>query len=93
MGRWKTLLKPNEVAELESAISELLVEVGYAPVTDEDRRSPTLPVRIMEALYPRYFDFKLWLKSSTPLAKTADLGRMGIRSPEQRGNVAIERPR
>lgn len=79
VGRWKSLLKPDEIAELESAISDLLIETGYAPVTPEDRRSPTLPVRMMEALYPGYFDFKLWLKSSTPLAKTADLGRMGIR--------------
>jgi hypothetical protein len=79
VGRWKSLLKPGEIAELESAISDLLIETGYAPVTPEDRRSPTLPVRMMEALYPGYFDFKLWLKSSTPLAKTADLSRMGIR--------------
>jgi len=25
-----------------------------------------------------YFDFKIWLKSNTPLARIADKGRMGI---------------
>jgi hypothetical protein len=32
----------------------------------------------MNFLYPLYFDFKLWLKSDTPLARIADKGRMGI---------------
>ena len=32
----------------------------------------------MNLLYPIYFDFKLWLKSHTPLARIADKRRMGI---------------
>jgi hypothetical protein len=32
----------------------------------------------MNFLYPRYFDFKIWLKSDTPLARIADKKRMGV---------------
>jgi hypothetical protein len=32
----------------------------------------------MNFLYPLYFDFKIWLKSHTPLARIADKKRMGI---------------
>jgi len=79
VGRWKAVLKANEIQTLESAISDLLIETGYTPVTPVEQRSPSISIRLMRALYPKYYDFKLWLKSSTPLAKTADLGRMGIR--------------
>ena len=81
VGRWKAVLKPDEIQQLESAISDLLIETGYTPVTPVERRSPSMAVRMMRALYPKYYDFKLWLKSRTPLAKTADLGRMGIQKP------------
>jgi hypothetical protein len=35
----------------------------------------------MSVLYPISFDVKLWLKTYTPLARTADIGRMGISDP------------
>ena len=54
---------------------------GYEPVTPEDKRRRSLPVSLMGLLYPIYFDAKLWLKTYTPLAKTADIGRMGISKP------------
>lgn len=43
------------------------------------KTTPTLAVRLMSVLYPAFWDLKLWLKSSTPLARIADIQRMGVR--------------
>jgi hypothetical protein len=32
----------------------------------------------MRVLYPTFWDVKLWLKSNTPLARIADIQRMGV---------------
>ncbi len=82
VGRWKALHAPEEIAELESAIGDLLVETGYTPVTPPEKSARTLAVSAMSILYPAVFNLKLWLKSSTPLARTADVGRMGITESE-----------
>ena len=82
VGRWKALHSPAEIAELESAIGDLLRETGYAPITPPERSARTLAVGMMSVLYPAVFDLKLWLKSRTPLARTADVGRMGITDPD-----------
>jgi hypothetical protein len=81
MGRWKTVLSTAEVAQLESEIGDLLVELGYplAKLPGETRR--IWATYLMSVVYPAYFDAKLWLKSNTPLAETADTGRMGINQP------------
>jgi hypothetical protein len=81
VGRWKTVLSTAEIAQVESLIGEQLRETGYEPVTPADRRVRSFPVRLMGFLYPIYFDAKLWLKTYTPLAKAADIGRMGISEP------------
>jgi hypothetical protein len=78
VGRWKTVLSESEVAEVEGLIGDLLEETGYEQVTPRKARRMSLPARIMSLLYPAYFDLKIWLKTYTPLAKTADIGRMGI---------------
>jgi len=66
MGRWKALLSPAEIAQLESAIGDLLVEVGYPLSTPRGQAAPTWAMRMMSLLYPAVFDLKLWLKTSTP---------------------------
>jgi hypothetical protein len=43
--------------------------------------SKSSAVRVMGLLYPNVFDIKLWLKNHTPLARTADIGRMGLAQP------------
>lgn len=79
IGRWKRMFTAPQVRHIESSIGTLLVDTGYALETPaaELRSSLSLPVRFMNFLYPLYFDFKLWLKSDTPLARLADKGRMG----------------
>jgi hypothetical protein len=77
VGRWKTILSSAEIAQLESAIDDLLVKLKYPPATPVVEMTRTGPVRRMCALYPTVFDTKLWLKSNTPLGRMADVGRMG----------------
>jgi hypothetical protein len=64
--------------DIESSIGNLLSDTGYTIETPSADLHPSLPVHIMNFVYPLYFDFKLWLKSDTPLARIADKGRMGV---------------
>lgn len=81
VGRWKTSLSGEQLAQVESVIGDLLHETGYEPITPKNQRRRSLAVSLMSFLYPIYFGTKLWLKSSTPLARTASIGRMGISDP------------
>src|SRR5271155_1849094 len=82
IGRWKRVFTPAQVCDVEASIGNLLVDTGYKLETPmaELRSSSlsSLSVRFMNFLYPLYFDFKIWLKSHTPLARIADKKRMGI---------------
>ncbi len=79
--RWKALLSPAEVAQVESLIGNLLHETGYELASPEAARRRTLPISLMSFLYPIYFDVKLWLKTYTPLARIGEINRMGISAP------------
>ena len=81
IGRWKRMFDAPQVRDIESSIGNLLVSAGYSPETPPAERGSSLAVRLMNFLYPLYFDFKLWLKSVTPLARIANKGRMGITEP------------
>ncbi len=79
IGRWKRMFTAAQIRDIESSIGDLLVATGYALETPAaELRPPSMPVRFMNFLYPLYYDFKLWLKSNTPLARIAATGRMGI---------------
>jgi hypothetical protein len=84
VGRWKTVLSAEQVAQLENLIGDRLQETGYALATPAEKIHRSLPVTLMGFLYPIYFDVKLWLKTYTPLAKRADIGRMGISEPPKK---------
>ena len=56
----------------------MLEATGYELATSPERRSPTWSVRLMEFLYPKFYDCKLWLKAHTPLGRITATGRMGI---------------
>ena len=77
IGRWKRMFTPAQVQDLECSIGNLLVDTGYPLETPPAERHSSLSVGFMNFLYPLYFDFKIWLKSYTPLARIADKGRMG----------------
>lgn len=79
IGRWKRMFTAPQIRDIESSIGNLLVATGYTLATPAaELRSSPLSVRFMNFLYPLYYDFKLWLKSNTPLARIAATGRMGI---------------
>ena len=77
IGRWKRMFNPEQVRDIESSIGNLLVDTGYNLETSAKDLHSSLAVRLMNIVYPAYFDLKLWLKSDTPLARIADKGRMG----------------
>jgi len=81
VGGWKTSLTPAQIAEIEGLIADQLEETGYELVSSRAQRRRSVPVAFMGFFYPIYFDLKLWLKTYTPLAKTADIARMGISKP------------
>jgi hypothetical protein len=81
IGRWRKMFTPPQVRDIESSIGALLADTGYQLETPSGELNSTFPVRLMNAVYPLYFDFKLWLKSSTPLARIADKQRMGKPEP------------
>jgi hypothetical protein len=82
IGRWETMFKPEQIRDIESVDGDLLKATGYTLDTTPEKLRPSLAVRFMSFLYPLYFDFKLWLKSNTPLARIANTGRMGIAKTE-----------
>lgn len=80
LGRWKSLFSPADLGNVESVIGDLLQETGYKLATVPDQRRPTLAIRIMSFIFPIYCEAKLWLKRNTPLARVAEISRMGISS-------------
>jgi hypothetical protein len=78
IGRWKMLFTPEQIRDIETLDGRLLQAVGYPLATPPEKLHASLAVRFMSFLYPLYFDFKIWLKSATPLARVASTGRMGV---------------
>jgi len=76
IGRWKKFTL-EQIRGIESAIGDLLLATGYELSTPPEQRRRKFAVSLMSVLYPLYWDFKLWLKSRTPLARIAATGRMG----------------
>jgi len=84
VGRWKTMFTPEQIRDIEAVQGDLLRATGYTLDTPHEKLRPSFAVRFMSFLYPLHFDFKLWLKSATPLARIANTGRMGV----ARGNAS-----
>jgi len=87
IGRWRRMFSSQQVRDIEASIGDLLLDTGYRLETSPETRT-SLSVRFMNFLYPLYFDVKLWLKSDTPLGRTANKGRMGIGESETTSEVS-----
>jgi hypothetical protein len=83
VGRWRGLLSQAQQVQLESAIGDLLTDLGCKLASSPQQIRPSFGVRMMRFLYPMFWDVKLWLKSKTPLARIADLRRMGVVEPDK----------
>jgi len=66
--RWKTLTQ-QELMRLDCLIGDTLVELGYPVGTAQPSKSERATLRRMRSRYRRYFDFKFWLKTRTPIGK------------------------
>ncbi len=77
IGRWKTMFTPEQIRDIEAVQGDLLTATAYTLETPPEKLRASAAVRFMSFLYPLYFDFKLWLKSATPLARFASTARMG----------------
>lgn len=75
VGRWKTHLSKMEIAQLESLIGPLLTDLGYAlEFPPSEASSP--PVKLMNDLYPAFFELKEWLKMKTPFGRFVNVNRL-----------------
>jgi Sulfotransferase family len=85
VNRWKTKLSPSEIAMLEALIGDCLQEFAY-PLTRDTVRN-TVPVNLdpslsfMRALYPPYFETKLFLQSKTVVGRLAKGTRLELINP------------
>jgi len=82
IGRWKSIFTPQQVRDVEWSLGKLLADTGYEVTTPAVELRASFLVRVMNFVYPLYFDFKLWLKSETPLARFAETSRMGVANPD-----------
>lgn len=80
VNRWKEMLTPDEIAQLEATIGDTLREFGYE--TSASHARPTLKHRSMRSAYRTMLDAKLFLKTRTPLGRFSDLSALELDSPE-----------
>jgi hypothetical protein len=78
-GRWRTILSQGEIAALEASIGDLLSELGYPLVTENNATTETFGSRLTRVIYSNFFDGKQWLKSNTPLGRCTSTGRLQLK--------------
>ena len=75
VGRWRTHLSKAEVIQVESMAGPLLKELGYELEFPTEQLAG-LPPKLMERLYPAFFDLKEWLKMNTPFGRLVSTKRL-----------------
>ncbi|HEV3304899.1 MAG TPA: sulfotransferase [Candidatus Sulfotelmatobacter sp.] len=65
--RWRKGFTPENLAMFEALVGNSLEELGYSLGTENRTLLDRADMRRMRAIYRKYFDSKLWLKSKTPL--------------------------
>jgi hypothetical protein len=69
VGRWRSLLTPEELANLEALVGDTLKELGYPLASQAAAVRNQASIRRMRTMYLNYFNSKLWLKTKTPLGR------------------------
>jgi hypothetical protein len=72
VNRWKEALTGEQIAELESLLGGTLKQLGYG-LTVKECPAPRIHHKFLRAMYPAFFDAKLWLKANTPLGRLSNL--------------------
>ena len=69
MGRWKNTFPPQELETFEALVGRTLEDNGYELATQNRKVLNSPDLQRMRAMYIKYFDLKLFLKSKTPLGR------------------------
>jgi Sulfotransferase family len=69
VARWRKALSSERLTTVESLIGSTLQELGYSVGTAHVNQIRGSELKRLRQRYRRYFDFKLWLKSRTPVGK------------------------
>ena len=77
VGRWRSRLSHSEIDLLESVLDPTLLELGYE-VMGRELKPCDLRTRLMKAMYPAFFDAKVWCKTNTPLGRLVDTSRLRL---------------
>jgi Sulfotransferase family len=67
--RWRSSYSAKDLATIEFLIGDTLKELGYELATDVAQAGDAASLRLMRAIYLRYFATKLYLKAETPLGQ------------------------
>jgi hypothetical protein len=76
VGRWKTKLSREEIANFEALVGDFLQELGYR-LNSERRRGGLRALRLRSTYFP-LFSAKQWVKMNTPMGRRVHIGRMEI---------------
>jgi len=83
VGRWRSKLTPDELANFEVLVGDFLKELGYPLGAAEPKKQNFRALRLRQTYLP-LFSIKHWLKMNTPLGRTVHTGRMEISKSDSR---------
>jgi hypothetical protein len=69
LGRWKQGFSAENLVMFEALVGQTLQDLGYPLATTDAKQLDRPDLKRMRAIYRKYFDCKLYLKSKTPLGK------------------------
>ncbi len=81
VGRWKTKMSAQELADFEALVGDRLEELGY-PLASGEQRSSLRAIRL-RTTYLTMFPLKQWMKTRTPLGRRVRLGRIQEEQPTE----------
>lgn len=77
IGRWQRHLSQGDVKVLDSVIGTMLADLGY-PRAFPQANPPSFRHRLMQQLYPLFFDTKQWLKGKNLAGAWVSVDRMNL---------------
>jgi len=78
LGRWKERLAHSDVAAIEAAVGDCLLENGYELSLPATERRRSLRQSWMRGMYPAFLGGKLWLKLHTPVGRLANMSALEL---------------
>jgi len=69
VARWKQAVQQQDLIRLESLVGGTLRDLGYPAGIAQPSKPELARLLKMRARYHKYFAFKFWLKTRTPIGK------------------------